>query len=51
MAPRAALAHASGDKIEAAYARGDVLDKWGKLICASIPVPASTNTVVPLRSA
>ena len=51
----AALAHASGDKIEAAYARSDVLDKRRKLMdawgtfCASRPTAASE--VIALRSA
>jgi integrase len=51
----AALAHASGDKIEAAYARSDVLDKRRKLMdawaafCASRP--AASGEVVTLRSA
>ena len=51
----AALAHTSGDKIEAAYARGDVLDKRRKLMdawaafCAS--KPAASSEVVTLRSA
>jgi integrase len=53
----AALAHASGDKIESAYARGDVLvkrrklmDAWGDY-CASIPAPADGENIVPLRKA
>jgi integrase len=51
-----ALAHAVGDKVEAAYARSDVIDKRRKLMqawadyCASTPAPASKN-VVPMRSA
>jgi integrase len=50
----AALAHASGDKIEAAYARSPVLEKRRKLMdawaafCAR-PMPA--GDVVPLRAA
>ena len=53
----AALAHASGDKIEAAYARSTVLDKRRKLMdawaefCASNSSPATGDVVVPLRSA
>jgi integrase len=52
----AALAHAVGDKVEAAYARSDVIDKRRKLMeawatyCASTPAPAG-KTVVLLRSA
>jgi integrase len=52
----AALAHTSGDKVERAYARSDVLakraqlmDAWAKF-CATPPAK-STNRVVPLRSA
>jgi integrase len=51
-----ALAHASGDKIEAAYARSTVLDKRMKLMaaweafCASPPA-VSRGDVIPLRSA
>jgi integrase len=51
----AALAHSSGDKIEAAYARSDVLGKRRKLMdawaafCAS--KPAAFSKVVTLRSA
>jgi integrase len=51
----AALAHTSGDKIEAAYARSDVLGKRRKLMdawaafCASRPV--ASGEVVALRSA
>ena len=52
----AALAHASGDKIEAAYARSDVLEKRRKLMeawaefCASTPA-ATGEKIVTLRSA
>ena len=55
----AALAHASGDKIEAAYARSDVLDKRRKLMdawaeyCAKPVAPKKLNAadkVVSLRS-
>jgi integrase len=52
----AALAHISGDKVERAYARSDVLEKrrelmnaWAKF-CESPPAK-STDRVVPLRSA
>lgn len=53
----AALAHASGDKIEAAYARSAVLDKRRKLMeawakfCSSDAVAEVGNRVVALRSA
>jgi integrase len=53
----AALAHASGDKIEAAYARSAVLDKRRKLMeawakyCASGTIAEAGNRVVTLRSA
>jgi integrase len=52
----AALSHASGDKIEAAYARSDVLDKRRKLMdvwaafCTSLP-EATGRQVVQLRTA
>ncbi len=53
----AALAHASGDKIEAAYARSAVLDKrrrlmeaWAKF-CATVAAAQTGNKVVALRSA
>jgi integrase len=52
----AALAHISGDKVERAYARSDVLEKrrqlmdaWAKF-CATPPAKG-TGKVVPLRSA
>jgi integrase len=52
----AALAHISGDKVERAYARSDVLEKrrqlmdaWAKF-CATPPAQ-SADRVVPLRSA
>ncbi len=51
----AALAHASGDKIEAAYARSAVLDKRRKLMeawaafCTSPPEAAHVDVVVALR--
>jgi integrase len=51
-----ALAHISGDKVEMAYARSDVLEKrrqlmdaWSKF-CA-IPPAKSTGKIVPLKSA
>jgi integrase len=52
----AALAHASGDKVEAAYARSDVLEKRRKLMDAwaefcSKPGQSEGNIVVGLRSA
>jgi integrase len=53
----AALAHASGDKIEAAYARSAVLDKRRKLMeawakfCASDATAEAANKVIALRSA
>jgi integrase len=53
----AALAHASGDKIEAAYARSDVLEKRRELMdvwarfCASGANAESIEKVVALRSA
>ena len=53
----AALAHASGDKIEAAYARSAVLDKRRKLMeawtkfCAADVAAQAGNKVVSLRSA
>ncbi len=52
----AALAHASGDKIEAAYARSTVLDKRRKLMeawakfCVSDVAAQAGNKVVALRS-
>ena len=52
----AALSHTSGDKVERAYARSDVMEKrqalmqaWEKF-CESPPAK-STDRVVPLRSA
>ena len=50
----AALAHTSGDKIEAAYARSDVLDKRRKLMdewaafCSA--KPAKSGEVIVLRA-
>jgi len=52
-----ALAHAIGDKVEAAYRRGDLFDKrralmnaWAEF-CASPPAKSTSKVVVPLRSA
>ena len=51
-----ALAHTVGDKVEAAYRRGDLLDKRTKLMqawatyCASKPVKAKSDNVVALRA-
>jgi len=53
----AALAHSLGDKVEAAYARSDVIEKRRKLMeawaafCASKPVSDLEKQVVRLRSA
>jgi integrase len=51
-----ALAHAVGDKVEAAYRRGDLFDKRRELMdawsgyCASPPVDAAASaTVTPIR--
>ena len=50
----AALAHASGDKIEAAYARSDVLEKRRKLmdewaaLCSA--KPAKSGEAIVLRA-
>jgi hypothetical protein len=48
-----ALAHTVGDKVEAAYRRGDLVDKrrqlaeaWARF-CAA---PASAGSVVPIRA-
>jgi integrase len=48
----AALAHASGDKIEAAYARSDVIDKRRKLMeaWASYCEPKTSSNVLQLRT-
>jgi integrase len=52
----AALAHSLGDRVEAAYARSDVIDKRRKLMeawaafCGSTPVLDLKKQVVPLRS-
>ena len=48
----AALAHGIGDKTEAAYARGDVIDKRRELMDAWAKfcgTPAATGTVLPMR--
>jgi integrase len=53
----AALAHVSGDKVEAAYARSDVIEKRRKLMnawaeyCASKPLAPGSEKLVNLRSA
>jgi integrase len=51
-----ALAHAIGDKVEAAYRRGDLFEKrrrlmndWAKY-CDRAPDAATTRAVVPLRA-
>jgi integrase len=50
-----ALAHAVGDKVEAAYRRGDLLDKRRRLMdewasyCTSPPID-NTDNVVPIRA-
>jgi integrase len=52
----AALAHAVGDKVEAAYRRGDALEKRRKLMdawatyCAKPPVEKMAGTVTPIRA-
>jgi integrase len=51
----AALAHAVGDKVEAAYRRGDALDKRRKLMeawasyCAKPPIEKTAANVTPIR--
>jgi integrase len=56
-AVEAALAHVSGDKVERAYARSDVLEKRRQLMnawaefCETPPVKDTDKVVVPLRSA
>lgn len=56
-AVEAALAHISGDKVERAYARSDVLEKRRQLMdawsqfCETPPVAEGAGKVVPLRSA
>jgi integrase len=54
----AALAHAGGDKVEAAYARSDVLAKrrklmeaWAEFCSSKQPTVAKDKNVVSLRSA
>jgi hypothetical protein len=50
----AALAHTLGDSVEAAYRRGDLMEKRGRLMadwagfCGRPPTPAE---VIPLRGA
>jgi integrase len=47
-----ALAHAIGDKVEAAYRRGDLFEKRRKLMdawAAFCATPASSGTVVPFK--
>jgi integrase len=52
----AALAHASGDNIEAAYARSPVLEKRRKLMdawatfCNTAPAQESPGNVTPLHA-
>ena len=50
-----ALAHVIGDKVEAAYRRGDLFDKRGRLMAewakyCSMIVPAAGAGVVPMRA-
>lgn len=51
----AALAHAVGDKVEAAYRRGDLFEKRALLMrdwaayCGTVPKTDKTATVVPMR--
>jgi integrase len=48
-----ALAHKVGDKVQAAYRRGDLFDKRRKLMeawAAFCAAPASNGEVLPLRS-
>ena len=48
-----ALAHAVGDKVEAAYRRGDLFEKRCRLMAEwakySSAIPATQSRVVPLR--
>jgi hypothetical protein len=49
-----ALAHAVGDKVEAAYRRGDLFDKRRRLMAewaafCSAPVAGGRDKVVPMR--
>lgn len=52
-----ALAHTIGDKVEAAYRRGDLFDKRQRLMedwaefCSTVPTKAKGKKVVPLRKA
>ena len=52
-----ALAHALADKVEAAYRRGDMLEKrrrlmeaWGAFCAASAAAPAQGGTVRPIAA-
>ena len=51
-----ALAHAVGNKVEAAYRRGDMFDKRRKLMadwatfCATLPI-AEQDNIIPMRGA
>jgi hypothetical protein len=49
-----ALAHAVGNKVEAAYRRGDLFDKRRRLMAAWADflskAPATISKVVPLRA-
>jgi integrase len=50
----AALAHVLSDKVEAAYQRGDLLERRRRLTAewaAFLKEPMSTGEVVPLRAA
>ena len=51
----AALAHVVGDKVEAAYQRGDLIDKRKRLMLAwegfATAVPSAPATVVPIGRA
>jgi integrase len=50
-----ALAHAIGDRVEAAYRRGDLFEKRRRLMddwaefCSKVPIAKDGDTVVPLR--
>jgi integrase len=51
----AALAHAIGDKVEAAYRRGDMFEKRARLMedwavfCGTVAKPEKGAKVVPIR--
>jgi integrase len=51
----AALAHAVGDKVEAAYRRGDLFEKRAQLMkdwaafCGTIQKPAKGSNVIAIR--